>query len=256
MDQKIKNILVRTAKATGRILLENFRKESGSKIVKDKTAHDYRIRADVLAEANILRMLKKSGMKCNILTEESGNLFFGESEYRLFIDPLDGTLNYSQGIPHFCTSLGLQKAGNSIFGIVHDPYTNETFLGEKGKGAFLNGKRIHVGKKKKLEDCFGAFLQRDNFANVRPVFKKFKILRQVRGLGSAALDLCYTACGRFDTIVILGANPWDIAAGMLVIEEAGGRVTNLCGNLANPFMSNVVAANKDIHKKLLDLIGE
>lgn len=256
MDQKIKNTLVKTAKATGRILLENFRKESGSKIVKNKTAHDYSTKADVLAETNILRMLKKRGMKCRIITEERGNLIFGESEYQLFIDPLDGTLNYSHGIPHFCVSLGLERAGALVFGIVHDPYKKETFLAESGKGAFLNGKRIRVGKKKRLEDCFCAFLQRGSLANVSPVFKKLKILRQVRDLGSAALDLCYTGCGRFDSIFILGTNPWDIAAGMLVIKEAGGRVTDLNGNPANPFMDNLVAANKGIHKKLMALIGD
>lgn len=254
----MKEILMEIVRDTGRLLIENFEKTKAVKIVEVRKAYDYSIVADKLAEENILTKLKEAGIRCKIVSEESGEIDLGDSDKVLFIDPLDGTLNYSTGIPHFCISIALQKANEVILGIIYDPCREELFLAEKNKGSFLNNRRIKVSENKDLRSSFCAVsFNYQNFKRSMQVEEKVrKYVRRVRNFGSAAIELSWVACGRLQGYVDMNMNPWDMAAGALLIEEAGGKVTDFEGNNWHPYCKEILATNGIIHEDLLRTIGE
>jgi len=192
-----------------------------------------------------------------------------ESEYRWYIDPLDGTTNFAHGFPHFCVSMGLEHRpqglaeehdGPIVAGVIYDPMRDELFVAERGKGALLNGKTIHVSSAKELSEALVAtgFPSRKRHENPNIHFYQEFTLRShgVRRAGSAALDLAYVACGRVDAYWEFNLNPWDTAAGILLVEEAGGMVTGFDGSYRRLESREILASNQHIHHELLSVFSD
>ena len=256
MKEFKKTALIAAEKA-GKILIKNLGKV---KQIDYKGIVNLVTEIDRLSEKTIIDTILKRFPNHEILAEESKEKY-NSSEYKWIIDPLDGTTNYAHGYPVVCISIALEIEGEIAMGIVYDPFRDELFYAEKGKGAYLNNKQIHVSKTDKL---IRSLLSTGFAYNVRVTkdnnlvhFCKFSLLAQgVRRDGSAALDFCYTAMGRFDGFWEMNLSAWDMAAGSLIVEEAGGRITDLKGNNFSIYNKNVVASNSLIHKAMIDVIAE
>ncbi len=214
--------------------------------------------ADHAAEEAIFNVVKQQFPGHFILSEETGELV-QESSYKWIIDPIDGTVNFSKGIPICCVSIGIEKDGRMIMGAVYNPFMNELFFAERGLGATLNDKRIAVSTQHQvLKSCLVTgfpYTYLDVPNGPLQVFER--LIRKgvpVRRLGSAAIDLCWVACGRFDGFYEHKLQPWDSAAGFLIVEEAGGKVTDFEGNHYSPYQPRLVATNGKIHEELIDVI--
>jgi myo-inositol-1(or 4)-monophosphatase len=216
--------------------------------------------ADIAAENLIIERIRSHYPQHGILAEESGEavLVGGKSEWKWIIDPLDGTTNYAHGYPCFCVSIALEHAGELEIGVVYDPMRDEMFAAERGRGATLNDRKIRVSSIDQLSQsmlCTGFpynVRERRDFARE---FTKFTMKAQaVRRDGSAALDLAYVACGRFDGFWEDGLNPWDIAAGALLIFEARGRVTNFKDEPLDIYNEQVLASNGLIHDAMMHVL--
>lgn len=214
--------------------------------------------ADHASESAILSILKEHFPGHYILSEEKGAIT-QDSEYKWLIDPLDGTVNFAHGIPICCVSIGLEKNGEMLMGGVYAPFLNELYFAEKGKGAALNDKRIQVSKQTEvLHSCLVTgfpytYLELPN--SPLDVFGRF--IRKgipVRRLGSAAIDLCWVAGGRFDGFYEHKLEAWDSAAGSIIVEEAGGKVTDYSGKKFSPYQPQVLATNGKIHDEMLKII--
>lgn len=211
--------------------------------------------ADHAADKAIIEVIKAAYPDHFILSEETGNVAT-DSEYKWIIDPIDGTINFAQGIPICCVSIGLEKNGEMLMGAVYAPFLNEFYFAEKGQGAYLNDRRIHVSQRDEvLHSCMvtGFPYTYINMPNgPLECFERF--IRRgipVRRLGSAAIDLCWVAAGRFDGFYEHKLNAWDSAAGWLLVEEAGGTVTDFEGQPYSPYQPRIVATNGRIHAELL-----
>jgi len=249
----MRNTAALAAKEAGKILLSNL--GNVKKYLKSK--REFVTAADRLAEKKIYEIIKRAFSDHSILAEE----FYDEKEksaYRWIIDPLDGTNNYVYSYPFFAVSIALEKEGEVILGIVYDPLRDELFEAEKGRNAKLNGKKIEVTqtsrvKKTRLLTGFPYFMDRDNNLNN---FVKFAIdALEIRVGGSAALDLCYVACGRADGYWELGLKPWDTAAGKLIVECASGKVTDIDGKKFTPYKASILATNGRIHEEMLKMLS-
>lgn len=216
---------------------------------------------DKQSEALIIKKIHQHYPSHAILGEESG-ASETTSEYRWVIDPLDGTTNYTHGLPIYCVTIGIERNGEVIAGVIYDPNLDEMFTAEKGKGAFLNGKKIRVSTSGSLINSLLVtgfpYNVKENPDRVVEHFVTFLPVAQgIRRLGSAALDLAYVACGRLDGYWEVFLNPWDKAAGIIIVREAGGTVTNFAGNeldvLYNP---NILATNGLIHAPMLEIIQQ
>jgi myo-inositol-1(or 4)-monophosphatase len=210
---------------------------------------------DHASEKAIMEVIRKSYPDHYILSEEIGEIV-QDSEYKWIIDPIDGTVNFAHGIPLCCISIGLEKAGKMILGAVYNPFIKELFVAERGKGATLNNKPIHVSSKEKvINACLVTgfpYTYLDEPNGPLEVFERF--IRRgipVRRLGSAAIDLCWVACGRFDGFYEHKLQAWDSAAGFLIVEEAGGRVTDMKGKTYSPYQPGIIATNGIIHDELV-----
>jgi myo-inositol-1(or 4)-monophosphatase len=244
------------AREAGALLLEYFDKHIK---IEYKGEADLVTAADRKSEILIRERIRSLWPDHDILGEEQGLRDTG-SAYRWYVDPLDGTTNFAHGYPVFCVSMALQHKDQMIAGICYDPTRNEMFTAERGMGAFLNGAPIHVSKISKLAESLVAtgFPSHKRHKNPNIHFYHQITLRThgVRRAGSAALDLCSVACGRFDGFWEFNLNPWDTAAGVLMVEEAGGRVTDFHGS---PFQLNsreTLASNGLIHDALLQEFGQ
>ena len=224
--------------------------------------------ADRTSEALIRERLTKAFPEHGIYGEE-GTRDQMESEFRWYVDPLDGTTNFAHGFPAFCVVLGLERRGaglaadadgEMVAGVIYDPLRDEMFLAERGKGAFLNGRPIHVSKTRKLQESLTAtgFPSQKRHASPNIHFYQQITLRShgVRRAGSAALDLAYVACGRLDGFWEFHLNPWDTSAGYLLVEEAGGRVTHFDGGKFTLDSREVLATNGLIAGEMEHLFGE
>jgi len=242
------------ARQAGAILRAGYDKEHQ---VDYKGVIDLVTEVDHQSEKFLLGEVQKDFSGHHIFSEESG-IIQGNDEHIWYIDPLDGTVNYAHHIPIFCVSIAYALHSDLTMGAVYDPMRDEMFLAERGKGAFLNGKPLHVSSVTELQRSllvtgfpYNAWnTPQDNFAN----FAKFgKLTQGVRRLGSAALDLCYVAAGRFDGFWEMSLNPWDVAAGGLICEEAGARVTSVDGgtDYISPPQS-IIAATPGIYALMLD----
>ncbi len=213
---------------------------------------------DLLAEKVIVSEIRKRYPDHSLLAEEKTDLR-GDSPYRWVIDPLDGTTNYAHGYPVFSVSIALEKAGEVILGVVYDPTRDELFVGKKGKGARLNGRKIHVSSTPKLSECLLAtgfpYDIRETAADNFDHFRNFALrVHAVRRAGSAALDLCYVAAGRFDGFWEMKLGPWDLAAGSLMVREAGGKVTDFLGTPLVLDGKYVLASNGKIHREMMKVL--
>jgi len=272
-----KNTLIEALHAAGDIIRNSL---CDTKKVEYKGAVDLVTPTDREAEKVILEIIQKAFPEHAILAEESGirgqvstphHVGCGASipqhmkqrpdpsVYRWIIDPLDGTTNFAHGLPHVGTSIALSREGNIILGGVLDPFRNECFIAERGKGAFVNKARIRVSETKTLDRSllttgfpYDRITKADKYMEM---YKNFMVRAQgIRRIGSAALDLCYVACGRFDGFWELKLHPWDTAAGLIIVKEAGGIVTDFENRPFDPFGPQILAANKFIHPKMLKVL--
>jgi myo-inositol-1(or 4)-monophosphatase len=244
------------AREAGALLMEYF----GRRVkVEYKGEADLVTEADRRSEALIRQRIRAYWPGHDVFGEENGLVDTG-SEYRWSVDPLDGTTNFAHGFPVFCVSMGLEYKGQRIAAVVYDPTRDELFAAEKGRGAFLNGRSIRVSKTADLKECLVAtgFPSRKRHKNPNIYFYHQMTLRThgVRRAGSAALDLCCVACGRFDGFWEFNLNPWDTAAGVLLVEEAGGTVTRFDGTPFNLDSAQTLATNGLVHQALMSEFEE
>lgn len=254
----MKNTILKAATEAGKILKENF--EGNFKISSKDVVSNLVTEIDKKSEDKIFEIIKKDFPGHYILSEEAGAIV-QDSEYKWLIDPIDGTVNYAHSIPLTCVSIALEKKGEVILGVVFNPISNEFFFSEKGEGAFLNDEKIFVSKNEDIKKSLLVTGFPYNSSSYIPdpvsVFKKFVMLDvPIRRLGSAALDLCWTACGRFDGFWEYNLNAWDVAAGYLMLTEAGGMVTNFKGEKYSIYGKEILAVNNiSIHHSMLEIIN-
>jgi myo-inositol-1(or 4)-monophosphatase len=262
MDLELKMLAIaeNAAVAAGDTLLQLFL-ENGLSI---RRKFDYRgsivTNADREAERRILRIIRKSRIKCTVHSEESGILNFGSHEIVWAVDPLDGTFNYVKGIPHFAVSIGGIVKNKTILGVVHNPILNETYSAIRGGYAHLNHKRIHVSNVRSLRDAALIF----DLWNPEPLIpdpllllkRIYHFTNTMRSPGSVALNLCSVAAGRFDGLITVyrKAPVYETAAGSLIVQEAGGRITNSLGESWESFSRSLIAGGSLIHRRLLRLV--
>lgn len=252
------NIAIEAAKEAGKFLKHNLGKVREINL-KSGQERNLVTEIDKKAEDLIVGIIKKHFPNHDILAEESGSEHGKKSDYRWIIDPLDGTTNFTHGLPIFCVSIGLEKKGELIAGVIYDPNLNELFSAEKGRGAFLNGRRLRVSQTQKLKQSLLVtgfpYDIAENPDNCIEHFVNFLVTAQaVRRMGSAAIDMAYVAAGRYDGFWEVNLNAWDMAAGVLLIREAGGKVTDFSGNEIDIYKKQVVASNGLIHEEMLGLI--
>lgn len=245
------------AREAGEILRASF---GGRLRIDHKGVIDLVTEADHRSEAYLLGEIQRHFPGHKIVAEESGETAGADGQV-WYIDPLDGTINYAHGVPIFSVSIAFAEAGRMRLGVVYDPLRDECFSAQEGQGAWLNGQRLHASETPELDQ--GLLVTgfpydiRTNPANNLENYARFALHSQgVRRLGSAALDLCYVAAGRFDGFWEIRLNAWDVAAGGLIAEQAGARVTNLAGetDYITPPQS-VLAANPHIHPQMLELLN-
>jgi len=254
----MKNTLIKASLEAGKILKENF--GGNYKISSKDVVSNLVTEIDKKSEDKIIEIIKSDFPGHNIISEEVGALF-QESEFKWIIDPIDGTVNYAHSIPLTCVSIALEKNNEVIMGVVFNPLSNEFFFSEKGKGAFLNEVKISVSKSDDLKKSLLVTGFPYDSGSYKPdpltIFKKFMMLDiPVRRLGSAALDLCWTACGRFEGFWEYNLNAWDVAAGYLILEEAGGKVTNFKGEKYSIYGKQLLATNTLVHDQMMNVINE
>lgn len=248
-------VAVAAAEAAGEVLHSGFGREQ---TVRYKGEVDLVTEVDERAEAVIGEVLREAFPAYGMLAEEGGRRQ-GEGDSRWIVDPLDGTTNYAHGLPIFAVSIALERAGEVVLGVVHDPMRGETYLAERGGGATLDGEPIRVSD---TDEPIRALLvtgfpydRADMRAAVGLFGRLTELTQGVRRLGAAALDLCYVAAGRLDAYYEKGLHAWDVAAGSLIIKEAGGRITDYRGRELDLEGREVVASNGLLHPVLLDAIG-
>ena len=254
--EELKAVLIEAIKESGAIIQKYFQ---GTFTVESKEGINNLVtEVDKMSEDKIISIIKKYYPGHSIISEESGEEK-QDSPYQWIIDPIDGTVNFAHGIPICCVSIGLKKGDELIFGSVYNPMMNELFFAEKGKGATLNGVPISVSKKSdfRMACLVTGFPYKwpDEREHPIKVFERFVLEGlPVRRLGSAAIDLCWVACGRFDGFWEYNLSSWDVAAGYLIVEEAGGRITNFDGDKYSVFDKQTLATNGLIHEEMLSLI--
>ena len=213
---------------------------------------------DQSAEAMIIKSIKKIFPADSIVAEESGNEK-NDAKRCWFIDPLDGTTNFTHSYPHFCVSIGLETDGKMTTGVVYNPMSDELFVAQAGMGAFMNEKPIKVSTIPNIDESmlatgFPADTSTAKYNNLEIFQALTNKTHGVRRDGSAALDLCYVACGRLDAFWEMKLNPWDVAAGSLIVEEAGGEVSNLISGKFDMFSGHILASNKLIHEQVVHIL--
>jgi myo-inositol-1(or 4)-monophosphatase len=248
-------LAIRAVRESGAIQKEWLRKD---KRIELKGEINLVTEVDRRSEQRIIEIIKKAFPDHNILTEETSMPEL-PSPYRWIIDPLDGTTNYAHGYPCFCTSIALELDGKIVLGAIYDPLLDELFTAQKGKGAFLNNERIAVSLTDRLINaliCTGfPYDLRESWENNLDHFSHFIMeARAIRRDGSAALDLCYVAAGRFDGFWELKLCPWDVAAGKLLVEEAGGKVSDFRGSPLDIHGKQILATNGKIHEEMIRVL--
>jgi myo-inositol-1(or 4)-monophosphatase len=251
-------VAVRAARRAGDLLARMFDDRTGLSI-EEKKDRDYVTEADRKAEGMIVHEILKHYPTHGIVAEESG-VRNPDAEIVWHIDPLDGTTNFIHGYPHFAVSIGAWKRGKPLLGVIHDPLRNETFEAQNGNGAFLNRRRLRVGACRKLHDSVFASGLPPYRRDEGEIFRKRldACIRETSGFrrgGSAALDLAYVAAGRLDAYWESGLCSWDVAAGVLLVQEAGGMVTGLEGESVDLKKCDILAANPLLHEQFRHLLA-
>ena len=231
------NIMIKACEKASKTLIRDFG-ELEKLQVSLKGHNNFVTNADKKVEKILIEELDKSKRKFSILTEEAGFISREDKNNFWVIDPIDGTTNFLNGVPHFCISLGLIIDKEVVAGVVYDPIKNEIFYADKGGGSYLNNKSIRVSNSKNINSCLYATNYRKNLPD--------NLI--VRNTGSAALDLAYVSCGRFDASLQKNVNLWDIAAGILIVDEAGGKVTGF--DYKNINNMDIIATNSNIFQEI------
>ena len=254
------NLIIKACMKASRSLIRDFG-EIEHLQVSTKGPGDFVTSADKRTEKILIEELQKAHPEYGIITEESGIINKSNYKNRWIIDPIDGTMNFLNSIPQFAISIGYEEDGEIKCGVIFNPITNEMFCAEKGNGAYLNNSRIRVSNKKKLKDALlvtggpkGASKIKDK------IFSEYinvsNNVSNVRKFGSAALDMAFVACGRFDGYWQRELNYWDIAAGIVILKEAGGFIDFFEDNTNMPLIKNILASNSNIHDELKELINK
>ena len=238
------NIMIKASEKASKGLIRDFG-ELEQLQVSIKGPSDFVTNADTKAEKIIIDELTKSRKNYSILSEESGSKENKDIDNVWIIDPIDGTINFLHGVPHFAISIALKSNNEIVSGLIYDPIKDEMFYAEKNNGAYFNNKRIRVSKRKKIEECLFASGEIDN-ENIK---QKTNAKLKTRKSGSAALDMAYVASGRYDGYFQKNLNLWDIAAGIIIVKEAGGQVNDL--NLKQNNNINIIASSSSINEKLV-----
>lgn len=253
----LKETLIHAAEAAGAVLKEHF--NSSFTVSNKEGINNLVTEVDHKSEEVILSIIKQNFPDHYVLSEEAGAIV-QDSQYKWIIDPIDGTVNFANGIPICCVSIAIEVNGEMEMGAVFNPFINEFFFAQKGFGASLNDKKIQVSKTDKvIKSCMVTgfpytYLDMPN----GPLEVFSKLVRKgvpVRRLGSAAIDLCWVAAGRFDAFYEHKLEAWDSAAGYLIVEEAGGKVTNLHGEKFNPYKPGIIASNGLLHDELVEIVN-
>ena len=250
------NIAVRAARQAGSVIMRSFSRLD-SLTVSEKQANDYVSEVDRNAEQAIIDTIRKAYPGHAILAEESG--IHGKDAYQWIIDPLDGTTNYLHGFPQFAISIALMHRGRLESAVIYDPTRDEMFTADRGAGALLNDRRLRVTEQKSLKGALlGTGIPFRDQRHVDAYLGMLKdLMRETAGIrrpGSAALDFAYVAAGRLDGFWELGLSVWDFAAGALLVEEAGGVVSDIAGGSRHLETGNVICANVRLHSALVDTI--
>ena len=249
-------VATQAAREAGRLVMAHFQ---GEMRIEYKGRTDIVTDVDLLAEKAIISLLREEFPDFGIITEESEDIA-GDLSYTWIIDPIDGTRNYAYGIPHFCVALALAQGEELLVGIIYDPLREELFRVEKGKGAFRNNSPISVSRKATVQDSLVGFDMGYDAERGQEMLEVASALwpgvQSVRVMGSAALGLAYAACARLDIYLHLSLYPWDLAAGMLLVEEAGGVVTEVDGKPASIHSKTVIATSGAIHQDFMRRMKE
>jgi len=262
LEAKLLEVAVAAAEDGGRILRKLFR----SKTISVQRKFDYPgsivTDADRESEKRILAKIKKSRIKCSVNSEESGKLNFGSREIVWAVDPLDGTFNYAKEIPHFAVSIGVMINRKAALGVIYDPILGDMCTATRDHGAFLNGKRIHVSEARTLRNASLIF----DWWNPEPTIpdplslakRIYRLTRNVRSPGTIALNLCSVASGQFDGLVTVfrKAPIYETAAGCLIVQEAGGKLTNSIGKSWERFSRSLIGGGPSIHGQLMSLVRD
>ena len=253
---ELERICVAAAQAGAQVLRELFERPRDIAL---KGRFDLVTDADRAAEERILRLLRERAPGCAVLAEESGES--GRGELRFIVDPLDGTTNYAHGIPLFSCTVGAELSGEMVAGCTVDPARAETFRAHRGGGAFVGARKLSVSSAAKLEEavvCTGfPYGHRDRLADMVAAFGRFtEVARGTRRLGSAALDLAYIAAGRLDVFWEQGLKPWDVAAGLVLVREAGGQATRFDGSPLDLAVGEILACTPALHDPARAILHE
>ena len=249
------NVMDRAARKAGRVLSRDFGEVEQLQVSR-KGAADFVTAADLKAEKILYDELTRAMPDYGFLGEEGGALKEGDGVSRWIVDPLDGTLNFMHGLPHFAISIGLEKNGVMVNGIVYTPLTDDLYWADRNNGAYLNDSRLRVSARRNLADAVIATgIPFKEHGNPEIYVEELQTLMSevagIRRFGAAALDLAYVAAGRYDGFLERGLSPWDMAAGLLLVSEAGGFVTDLAGGDQMIGNGSVLAANAELHATLL-----
>jgi myo-inositol-1(or 4)-monophosphatase len=254
---RLEQVALGAARAAGRI---HLRRLSRIKVTKKTNAIDLVTEADRESEQAVIRTLSRAFPDHSILAEESG-ANTRRSAHRWIVDPLDGTTNFAHGFPQFCVSIAHEHRGRLELAVVFDALKRELFVAVRGRGARLNGRPIQVSATPSLDRALlatGFPYDRRERRNFYFTFWEAFMMRTqgVRRTGSAALDLCYVACGRVDAFWEFGLRPWDVAAGALIVAEAGGQVTNLDGSALDLDAGKILASNRKLHRAMRETVAK
>lgn len=254
------NVMVAAARKAGRKLVRDFGEVEHLQVSKKGPA-DFVSTADTTAEKTLCAALRKARPRYAFLTEEEGAIPGTDTSNRWIIDPLDGTTNFLHGLPHFAISIALERDGEPIAGVIYAPAYDEMFWAEKGAGAYLNGRRLRVSARRRPEDSLFAtgipYRRRDDHPLfLRQLAAVMAVSAGVRRSGSAALDLAYVAAGRYDGFWETGLYAWDIAAGMVLVREAGGDVSEIGGGRNMLGSGDILAATHPLHATLAKILRE
>ncbi len=254
------NVMTAAAQKAARGLVRDHGELEHLQVTRKGPA-DFVSKADRKAESVLRGELMKARPAYSLLMEEGGAVVGTDTSNRWVIDPLDGTTNFLHGLPHFCISIALERDGDPFAGVIYSPIHDEMFVAEKGLGAYLNGRRLRVAGRRRFDDAifatgipFKGIPNHDLF--MRQLEAVMAISAGVRRFGSAALDLAYVAAGRYDGYWENGLNPWDVAAGIVLVREAGGFVSDVSGGNQMMAGCGILAANSELHGFLVRLLQE
>ena len=234
------NLMIKACEKASKVIIRDFGEIENLQVSK-KGPRDFVTKTDKRVEKILIDELSKSKKNYSFITEETGKILNRNRNIFWLIDPIDGTINFLHGVPHFAISVALEVDGEIVIGLIFDPIKNEIFYAEKNNGSYINNNRVRVSKKTDINECLFA----SNNEGIKSIHPKLNI----RNSGCAALDLAYVGCGRFDGYFHNNINIWDVAAGKIIIEEAGGKVNDI--NKFDFNKINIRAGNPNIYDKML-----